>query len=80
MSALTIMTALHVFLQCSGLNAAKEAMAQAAHPESQRIWMVQMDKGPLMFHTVVSVHINRSAHEIFKIDLFIEIFNAVGSV
>lgn len=30
MSALTIMTALHVFLRRSGLNAAKEAAAQAA--------------------------------------------------
>lgn len=29
-----------------------------------------------MFHKVVSVHINRSAHKIFKIYLFIEIFNA----
>lgn len=34
-----------------------------------------------MFHKVVSVPINRSAHEIFKkIFLFIEIFNAPGSV
>lgn len=33
-----------------------------------------------MFHKVVSVHINRSPHEIFKIYLFIEIFNASGSV
>lgn len=35
-----------------------------------------MDTGSLMFHPVVSVHINRSAHKIFKIYLFIEIFNA----
>lgn len=28
-----------------------------------------------MFHKVVSVHINRSAYEIFKIYLFIEIFS-----
>lgn len=63
-------------LHCSGLNAAKEAMARAALRESQWICIVQMDTGPLMFHKVVSVHINRSAHEIFKIYLFIEIFNA----
>lgn len=69
------MTALHVFLQCSGLNAAKEAVAQAMLWESQWICIVQMDIGPLMFNKVVSVHINRSTHEIFKIYLFIEIFN-----
>lgn len=37
-----------------------------------------MDTGPLMFYKAVSVHINRSAHEIFKIYLFIEIFNALA--
>lgn len=78
MNALTLTTALHVFLQCSGLNTAKEVMAPAVPRESQCICIVQMDTGPLMFHKVVSVHINRSAHEIFKIYLFIEIFNALA--
>lgn len=78
MNAHTIMTALHVFLQCSGLNAAKEAVAQDMLIESQCICIVQMDRGRLMFHRVVSVHINRSTHEIFKIYLFIEIFNALA--
>lgn len=31
-----------------------------------------------MFHKVVSVRINRSAYKIFKIYLFIEIFNALA--
>lgn len=78
MNAHTIMTALHVFLQCSALNGAKEAIAQTMLWESQWICIVQMDTGPSMFHKVVSVHINRSAHEIFKIYLFIEIFNALA--
>lgn len=39
-----------------------------------------MDTGPLMFHRVFSVHINHSAHEIFKMDVFIEIFNGPCSV
>lgn len=70
------MTALDAFLQCYGLNTAKEAMAQAVLWERPWICIVQMDTEPLMFHKVVSVHINRSAHKIFKIYLFIEIFNA----
>ena len=53
-------------------------VAQAELGESQWICKVQMDTEPLMFHNTVSVHINRSAHEIFKIYLFIEIFNAAA--
>lgn len=44
------------------------------------ISIVQMDTVPLMFHRVFSVHINHSAHEIFKMDVFIEIFNGSCSV
>lgn len=51
-------------------------MTQAVLWESQWNCKAQMDAQMLMFHKVVSVHINRSADEIFKIYLFIEIFNA----
>lgn len=78
MSAPTLMAALHGFLLCSGLNTAKGAVALSSAPrkpasryssDGQRTWM---------FHRLVSVHINRSAHEIFKIFLFIEIFNTTA--
>lgn len=75
MNAPTSVTASHVSPECGRRYS---IMARAAPRESQRICRVQMTVGPLMFHKAVSVHINRSAHEIFKIYLFIEIFNAVA--
>lgn len=79
MNVLTITRALHVFLQRPGLNAAKEGHGTwQCSEKAMQIWILEMDTGPLMFHKAVSVHINRSAHKILKIYLFIEIFNMLA--